>query len=197
MKIYVSNGACTTHINEGDQLVSSDGDHSHDDEDKLSRLDVSCGTSRNPDTWPLGNSASLQMLSVSSSSSDKSSTTGGGNATLSNTPIPLCHSPRNLSNISEASCTVMTLTFSSQPTGMWTVEPSKFGRLLLWDLSRFRLRLRAKCSSVSGSATLLTRHGGCRALTNLSIHIIQCYEYAVRGGYTIGDTLTAHSILQE
>ena len=33
--------------------------------------------------------------------------------------------------------------------------------------------------------------------TNLSIHVIKCYECAVRGGYTIGDTLTAHSILQE
>ena len=60
-----------------------------------------------------------------------------------------------------------------------------------WLRELFRLRLRAKCSSGSGSASLLTRHGGCRSLSleKRQYYIIQCYEYAVLGGYTIGDTL--------
>ena len=70
----------------GITLVSGKILRSHDDVDKLSQLEVSYGTSRNLGTWPLGNSVSPTMLSVSSSLSDNPSTTGGGSTTTSNSP---------------------------------------------------------------------------------------------------------------
>ena len=90
--------------------------------------------------------------------------------------LPQRHSPRNFSNISEDSCTVMTLTFL---TAHRNVDCGVWSRQNL-DLSRFRLWLRAKCSSGSGSA--IPANDAWRLQSSdysFSIHIIQCYEYAV------------------
>ena len=60
-----------------------------------------------------------------------------------------------------------------------------------WLRELFRLRLRISANDTWRLHSLESWQ------TSVPIHIIQCYEYAVLGGYTIGDTLTAHSILQE
>ena len=91
------------------------------------------------------------MLSAFSSSSVSPSTTSGVSATLPQYPILLPQVSVTLKEfsfsfyISKAPCIVMALSQSGMQSR------TNLGRLRLRQLSRFRLRLRAKCSRSFGS----------------------------------------------